>query len=189
MPTRNRKEGVFASAAPLMVGYVLIGIPCGILSSQIGLNALQVFLFSALFYSGAGQFMIANLWLASTPIASIVASVSLLNTRQTLYSSSLAQYIRGAKKGASFIFAATVTDEGYGLNIRNFQEGNWSLRQATGVNLLLLLTWVLACLLGVLVGNVLDIPMALASFTMTSVFICLLCIQKISLEAVVAALV
>ena len=30
-----------------MLGYVAIGIPCGILSASIGLDALQVFLLSA----------------------------------------------------------------------------------------------------------------------------------------------
>ena len=47
-----------------MLGYVAIGVPCGILSASIGLDALQVFLLSALFYSGAGQFMIPNMFLA-----------------------------------------------------------------------------------------------------------------------------
>ena len=47
-----------SAALPIMLGYVAIGIPCGILCASIGLNALQVFLLSALFYSGAGQFMI-----------------------------------------------------------------------------------------------------------------------------------
>ena len=31
-------------AAPIMVGYIFLGIPCGILGQQIGLDALKVFL-------------------------------------------------------------------------------------------------------------------------------------------------
>lgn len=45
---------------------------------------------SVLFYSGAGQFMIPNMWLAGAPIASIIASVSFVNTRQMLYSAAFA---------------------------------------------------------------------------------------------------
>ena len=56
---------------PIMLGYVAIGLPCGILSASIGMNWIQVLLLSVLFYSGAGQFMIPNMWLASSPIASI----------------------------------------------------------------------------------------------------------------------
>ena len=67
----------FSAALPIMLGYVAIGIPCGILGASIGMNELQVFLLSAVFYSGAGQFMIPNMWLAGSPLASIIASVSL----------------------------------------------------------------------------------------------------------------
>ena len=94
------------AALPIMLGYVAIGVPCGILCDSIGLGPLQVFLLSALFYSGAGQFMIPNMWLAGAPIASIVASVSLVNTRQMLYSAAFAPACRGAKKRLSFLFAA-----------------------------------------------------------------------------------
>ncbi len=88
----------FSAALPIMLGYVAIGIPCGILSASIGLNALQVFLLSALFYSGAGQFMIPNMWLAGSPLASIVASVSLVNTRQMLYSAVVRAALRGREE-------------------------------------------------------------------------------------------
>ena len=73
-----------------MAGYVAIGLPCGIMESQIGLNALMAFIVSVTFYSGAGQFMIDGMWLAGSPVASIVASVSFVNTRQLLYSAGFA---------------------------------------------------------------------------------------------------
>ena len=61
---------------------------------------LQVFLFSVLFYSVAGQFMIPNMYLAASPLASIVASVSLVNTRQMLYSASFAPECKGRVEAA-----------------------------------------------------------------------------------------
>ena len=33
---------VLSAALPVMLGYVFLGIPCGILCQQVGLNALQV---------------------------------------------------------------------------------------------------------------------------------------------------
>ncbi len=74
-----------------MLGYAGIGIPCGILCASIGLNVWQVLIMCILFYSGAGQFMIPNMWLAGSPITSIVLSVSMVNTRQMLYSASQAK--------------------------------------------------------------------------------------------------
>ena len=159
----------FSAALPIMLGYVAIGIPCGILSASIGMNELQVFLLSAVFYSGAGQFMIPNMWLAGSPLASIIASVSLVNTRQMLYSASFAPRCERVKKRLAFLFAATVTDESYGVNTAKFEEGGWSVGRAT------------------LVGNAVGIPLAIASFAMTSIFICLLVTQKVTPANVVAA--
>jgi 4-azaleucine resistance transporter AzlC len=178
----------FSAALPIILGYIAIGIPCGILSASIGLNALQVLMFCIFFYSGAGQFMIPNMWLTASPIASIVASVSLVNTRQMLYSASLAPYCQSAKKRLSFLFSATVTDESYGVNMAKFAEGEWSVGRATMVNLFSQSSWTLSCVIGVLIGNIVELPLAIASFAMTSIFICLLCTQKLSLNNTVAAL-
>ncbi|MEG0323402.1 MAG: AzlC family ABC transporter permease, partial [Raoultibacter sp.] len=68
MPNKDHIQQSLSAALPIMLGYVAIGIPCGILCSSIGLDALQVLLLSLLFYSGAGQFMIPNMWLAGAPL-------------------------------------------------------------------------------------------------------------------------
>ena len=162
----------FSAALPIMLGYVAIGIPCGILSASIGMNELQVFLLSAVFYSGAGQFMIPNMWLAGSPLASIIASVSRCER---------------VKKRLAFLFAATVTDESYGVNTAKFEEGGWSVGRATLVNLFSQSSWALSNVAGVLVGNAVGIPLAIASFAMTSIFICLLVTQKVTPANVVAA--
>ncbi len=126
-------------AAPIMVGYIFLGIPCGILSQSVGMDALQVFLLSALFYSGAGQYMIPNMWLLGSPMAAIIASVTLVNSRQMLYSASLSR------------FCANV--------------------------------------LGVLLGSLLTVPTALASFAMTSIFLCLLFSQPATKGNIAAGVV
>lgn len=177
----------FKAAYPIMLGYVAIGIPCGILSDSIGLDALQVLLLCVLFYSGAGQFMIPNMYLGGASVASIVASVSLVNTRQMLYAASFAPYSSRASKLLAFLFAATVTDESYGVSIRRFEEGGWSVRRALFVNLLSQSSWTLSSVAGVFIGNAIDIPLPIASFAMTSIFICLLFTQRAVLGNVVAA--
>ena len=180
-------EEPFKAALPIMLGYVAIGIPCGILCHSIGFNALQAIILSVIFYSGAGQFMIPNMYLAGTPIASIIASVSLVNTRQMLYSASFAPECKGVGKLLSFIFAATVTDESYGVSIAKFREGNWSVKKALGVNLFSLSSWALSNAVGVIIGSMIDIPLNIAAFAMTSIFICLLFTQKLTSANVIAA--
>ncbi len=169
-----------------MNGYAGIGIPSGILCASIGLNVWQVLIMCILFYSGAGQFMIPNMWLAGSPITSIVLSVSMVNTRQMLYSASLAKFTQNVSKRLSFLFAATVTDESFGVNTARFEQGGWSVKNATLVNLLSQSSWTVFNVVGVLVGNAISIPLAIASFAMTAIFICLAASQKMTPENIVA---
>ena len=90
---------------------------------------------------------------------------------------------------ASFLFAASVTDESYGVNTARFEEGGWSVDRALWVNIFSNSSWTISNVVGVLVGSAVGIPLSIASFAMTSIFICLLVTQKISIENVVAAVV
>ncbi len=176
-----------SAAAPIMLGYVAIGIPCGILSNSIGFGPVQVFVLSMLLYSGAGQFMIPNLWLAGSSLASIVASVSLVNTRQMLYAASFVPRCVGVRKRLAFLFAATVTDESFGVNTKRFEEGGWSVGRATLVNLFSQSSWAASNVVGALAGSAVGVPVAIASFAMTSIFICLLATQRLSVANAFAA--
>lgn len=187
MTVRAHAKDALLAAYPIMLGYVAIGIPCGILCHSIGLDWLQVLILSVLFYSGAGQFMIPNMQLAGSPLASIIASVSLVNTRQMLYSASLAPECAGAGKLLSFFFAATVTDESYGVSIAKFKEGTWSVDRALMVNLFSQSSWTISNVIGVVVGSLVAIPLPIASFAMTSIFICLLFTQRLTAPNVIAA--
>ena len=174
-----------------MMGYIAIGLPCGIMESQIGMNWLMAFVMSMTFYSGAGQFMIPNMWLAGNPIASIIASVSFVNTRQMLYSAAFSPYFEKVGKRLAFLFSATVTDESFGVNYAKFLGGDWSVKDALAVNLYSQTTWMLSCTVGCILGSAVAVPSALASFAMTSLFLCLLCMQPTTAEngIVVAAAV
>lgn len=183
----------FIAAFPIVAGYVVLGIPCGILGVQAGMSLPQITLMSVLFYSGAGQYLIPNMWLTGAPIASIVASVSLVNSRQVLYGAALSRFAEHAGKRLSFLFAATVTDESFGVNLERFtNDASWNVAKATGVNLFSLVSWVIANVLGALLGALLSVPVALASFAMTSIFLCLLFMQtfnRASIVAVIAAVI
>lgn len=186
MFNKDHISQAFSAALPIVLGYVAIGIPCGILCQSIGLNVLQVFLLSVLFYSGAGQFMIPNMYLAASPLASIIASVSLVNTRQMLYSASFAPECKGVSKRLAFLFAATVTDESYGVSTAKFKEGGWSVDRALWVNVFSQTSWTVSNVVGVLVGGAIGIPLNIAAFAMTSIFICLLVSQRMTSANVVA---
>lgn len=166
---------------PVMLGYVAIGLPCGLMEDAVGLTPLMCFLVSCTFYSGAGQFMIPNMWLGGSPLYSIIASVAFVNTRQVLYSAAFSPYFSGVGKLLSFFFSATVTDESFGVSMERFSnDPSWTAKNALFVNLFSMFTWATANAVGCALGDVIDLPLAIASFAMTSIFICLLATQRIT---------
>ncbi|MBR3314012.1 MAG: AzlC family ABC transporter permease [Atopobiaceae bacterium] len=167
-----------ALAFPVMLAYVSIGIPCGVMEAQMGLTPLMALLFSATYYSGAGQFMVSGLWLSGVPVASIILSVSLVTTRQLLYSAAFAPFVGNERRSRSLAFAALVTDETFGVNLDRFSSHTgWNLAYARVVNVACMLSWAFANCLGAALGTVLDLPTDVMSFGMTAIFICLLVSQ------------
>ncbi|MDJ1121885.1 AzlC family ABC transporter permease [Olsenella sp. YH-ols2217] len=177
----------FPVALPVMLGYLVIGVPAGILEGTVGIAPAEAFLMSVTLYTGAGQFMIPNLVMAGQSVAAIVTSVSLVNTRQMLYSAAFAPWFNGAPKALTALFSATVTDESFGVNVGRFDSGDWDCASATAVNILSMLAWACANAVGALVGDVISLPTDVASFAMTSIFLCLMLCQDLTRANVVAA--
>lgn len=173
---------------PVMLTYVAIGAPCGMIMGQTGMEPWMVFALSSTFVTGSGQFMICNLWLAGVPAASIVASVAAISSRFALYSASIAPHLRGASKRQTLAVAATLTEEAYGISLAKLVEGeDWGPRESFVLNVILIATWGVSCTMGAIVGGVVDVPTAIAAFVCTSLFICLLFSQRLSRGNVVAA--
>lgn len=170
-----------------MLTYVAIGAPCGMIMGQTGMEPWMVFALSSTFVTGSGQFMIC-LWLAGVPAPSIIASVAAISSRFALYSASIAPHLAGASKRQTLAVAATLTEEAYGISLAKLVEGeDWGPRESFVLNVILIATWGASCTMGAIVGAVVDVPTAIASFVCTSLFICLLFSQRLSRGNVVAA--
>lgn len=187
----NRRQLIQAikAALPIGLGYIALGLPCGILGAAAGMNVLEVLILSVIMYSGSGQYMIPNMFMAGVPVYSLSATVTLVSSRQLLYGSALSPFFKGVDKLRLFWFAATVTDESFGVNLARFQMGKWTPAQAQTVNTFSHTFWTLSNVVGVLIGTWLVIDTAIASFAMTSIFMCLLLMQKFSADKVVAVAV
>ena len=160
---------------PVMLTYVAIAAPCGMIMAQTGMEPWMVFALSSTFVTGSGQFMVCNLWLAGVPAASIVASVAAISSRFALYSASIAPHLTGASKRQTLAVAATLTEEAYGISLAKLVEGeDWGPRESFVLNVILIATWGVSCTTGAIVGAVVDVPTAIAGFVCTSLFICLL---------------
>ena len=145
---------------PVMLTYVAIGAPCGMIMAQTGMEPWMVFALSSTFVTGSGQFMICNLWLAGVPAASIVASVAAISSRFALYSASIAPHLTGASKRQTLAVAATLTEEAYGISLAKLVEGGGlgPARVLELLNVILIATWGVSCTMGAIVGAVVDVP-------------------------------
>ncbi|MGO5211251.1 AzlC family ABC transporter permease [Parafannyhessea sp. LCP21S3_E6] len=172
-----RRE-VISAAWPVMVSYVAVGLPCGVLAAKAGMGPLQNFVLALTFLSGGGQFMMSNLWLAGVPLGSIVASVAAVSTRFALYSASLAPYLERFGRRSALAISCSYTEEAYGITLDKLASGAaWSARDALALNLCVQLTWAASCAAGAALGAIVNVPTAIAGFAMTSLFIYLLWAQ------------
>lgn len=131
--------------------------------------------------------MIPNMFIAGSNILSICGSVSFVNTRQMLYSAALSPKCKGAGKLRLFWYMVTVTDETFGIAIENFKSEDWTIENSIFLNEFSHLSWTLSNLLGVAIGSIVNIPLTIASFAMTSMFIYLVTSSLDSKPAYVAA--
>lgn len=174
-----------------MASYVPIGLACGVLGVKCGIDPIRSIILSLTVFSGGGQFMICNLWLAGMPVGTIVFSVAAISLRFALYSASLAPYLQGTRKRTSFAMAATLIEEAYGVTLSKLsgEDPDWTFKDAVGLNVATILTWVVAVAVGAALGGAIDVPTAPASFTMTALFIFLLMGQLDSRRNILAAAV
>ena len=70
-------SGVKASL-PTMLGYISIGAAFGTIAGSENFTLWQVFLLSAIFYAGSGQFIVISMLAANASISSIVMMVFLV---------------------------------------------------------------------------------------------------------------
>lgn len=137
---------VIAAATPIALSYIPIGVACGVLGTKCGLGPGLAAVLSATIISGGAQFMISNMWFAGLPAATIVASVCAVSLRFALYSASLAPYLQRTQAN----------------------------RTRHGAHAITIATWVASVAAGAALGEVVDVPTAIASFALTALFIYLL---------------
>ena len=81
-------KGILASI-PIFIGYIPVAITFGLLAKATGLTLLESFLFSALVFAGASQFMALQLMSLGVAHLQIIAITFIMNFRHFLMSSYL----------------------------------------------------------------------------------------------------
>lgn len=164
---------VVQAVLPIWIGYLPLGMACGILSQKAGLTPVEILVMSLAVFAGSGQFIALAMICSGSAIFSIALTTFIVNLRHLLYSSTLVPFLRGTSRRFACVFTQAIVDETFAVNYSRFVDKAepWTPRKACLLNYLALGSWAFSCTAGNLLGAVLPIDMALVSYTLTAMFI------------------
>lgn len=180
---------IFLESIPIAMGYMPLGFICGVFLQSSGFTSFQVTLISLLVFGGSAQFIAASMVGSGASIISIVLAVFASNLRQMLYTSSLSTYIDEKNPLKLMTIAHCTTDEVYAVNSSLFQSGDWTSDEALWLGILGHIYWIISNTAGGLLGDVIDMPVEIASFTLIAMFMTLIVLQIDSKLKVLVAII
>jgi len=174
---RNILRDGLAAAWPICFGYFPIGMALGVLGQQAGLGPLQVGLMSVLVFAGSSQFIAVAMIDGGASSAAIILTTLVVNFRHFLMSSALAVPLKGVRRRFLLLFGYGVTDESFAVNMTRFREGNWDRWRALVVHHAANASWIVATLLGAMVGSLIPQGAFGIDYALPAMFIALLVLQ------------
>jgi len=112
---KSRLKAGLTAALPIVIGYIPIAMAFGLLAKATGISLLDSFLFSAVVFAGASQFMALNLLQAGVACSEIVLATLLMNFRHFLMSASLTPRLEKKKSKWLPLVAFGITDESFSV--------------------------------------------------------------------------
>ena len=81
---------VFQKDLPILIGYTVLGLACGMLGQKAGLMPATLFAMSVLVYGGSSQFIGIAMMMDGASLLSIFLTVFVTSLRNALFTSTLA---------------------------------------------------------------------------------------------------
>ena len=170
--TVNRR--VLQKLIPIAIGYLALGIACGILAQQAGLTPLEALGMSVLVFAGSGQFIGIAMMAQGTALVSIGLTIFIVNLRHLLFSSTLMNFFNGRSKNFLIGYAHGITDETFAVNLNAFEtetDPRWTCEEALGLNITSCAVWSLSNALGCYAAAYLNPPTELVSYLLIAMFL------------------
>jgi 4-azaleucine resistance transporter AzlC len=143
---------------PLWTGVVPFGIAFGVLARAAGYSLPETQGFSLFIFAGAAQVASVTLTSQSAGAVAILLTTLLLNLRHVLYGLSLGTVLPERVRPPRPVLAYFLTDEAYGLTIRQYLDGGGGPLFLLGAELSLFLAFNLATLVGGALGSLIPDP-------------------------------
>ena len=169
---------------PVLTGYIVLGIGFGILLSSKGYGALWALAMSILIYSGTMQFIAIDMFTGGASIGAASLTALMVSARHVFYGISMSgryKCVHGLRK--AYMICA-LTDETYALVCESDDED-----YCFWVSLLDHCYWVIGCVTGGLLGQVLPFDSRGIDFALTALFVSICVDQWLNSEQHTSALV
>ncbi|WP_438466401.1 AzlC family ABC transporter permease [Streptococcus pluranimalium] len=159
------------ASLPTAVGYVSIGLACGVVGASSGLTAWEMGLMSIFIYAGSAQFAFATLVLANASLVSLTITIFLINLRHLLMSLHVTTLFKGISLSQGI--GTLLTDESYGVLLgEQVHRKDISTSWMHGNNIIAYVTWILVVVLGTLIGSYIPDPTSLGlDFALVAMFV------------------
>jgi len=165
---------VLQKVSPIALGYLVLGLACGMLGQKAHMNPLETTAMSILAYAGSSQFIGIAMMLQGASFFSIGLTVLIVNLRCALFSSTLAPFFSAWKRSALAGFAHGITDETFAVNLQSFNKENnppWTTQEAITLNILGCLVWSISNGVGCFAAEYLNLNISLVSYILTAMFL------------------
>lgn len=168
---RDTRDGL-RDIAPVMVAAFPIGLLFGALCAGKGLSVLEAGLMSILVFAGGAQFAAVEMWTYPVPIAALVFSTLLVNSRHILMGASLTPKLSHFTTLQKFSAFYLLTDESWALAERRALREPVVPAYWFACAAMLPFSWIGATFLGAWLGSFMGDPARIgADFAFTALFI------------------
>lgn len=180
MESSLSKRAAVIDTIPTVFGYLGIATAFGVIARATGFSTITVILMSVIIYAGSAQFTTVSMLAAGSPIASIVFATFMVNSRMILMSTTVVPYFKKDSLSKGMLIGTFLTDESFALamNKLNYTNGKMNFSWFNTENIISYSTWVIATMIGALLGNFIEDPKKLGlDFANVAMFIGLLYLQ------------
>ena len=174
------KRAAVVDTLPTVFGYLGIATAFGVIARASGFSTITVILMSVIIYAGSAQFTTVSMLAAGSPITSIIFATFMVNSRMILMSTTVAPFFKKDSLGKGMLIGTLLTDESFALamNKLNYTNGKMNFSWFNTENIISYSTWVIATMIGALLGNFIEDPKKLGlDFANVAMFIGLLYLQ------------
>ena len=155
MTSRQVFRSGFRSSLPILLGIVPFGLITGATAIGTGLSAGQAIAMAAIVFAGASQLAGLQLIGVGAPLFVIYLTTLFINLRFVMYSAALAPHLRHEAGGMKSLAAYLLTDQAFAFSLHHYTTTAEAKHKSwfyLGVAVAIWLTWMLANIIGVLLG-------------------------------------